>query len=539
MMEEINKLRKLTETLTGNGYLRDRAAEWEYALNAFPDCVFITNTENKIRFVNDALLERLNQTKGAIYGKDCFEVFNHTGCSDACKLENGKEEEFFIGNLHGWFTYSRSKIETKMGKLLGYIVVLRDVTALHLSEEKLRTIIEHTDELFYIHGTDHVVTYVSPTCYDLLGYTVDEMKQDWTNMVTDHPLNKIGIEKTEKAIETGKKQPPYLLEFIKKDGSFVFLEVNESPVKDSEGNVIGIAGAARDVTAHIEAEEELRKERDLSQKYLDVSGVIFVALDKDKKVTMINKKGCELLGYEEEEILGKDWIENFIRPINGFKVSKIFERVINNDGTSTAENMVVSKSGEVRIIKWHNSNILDNDGNVVGTLSSGHDVTEKRKQEKLLAEAKENFKQELKDFVINTARAKILIIEDEENIVTLLDTFLEEEGYKTFTAMDGQKALESFYKNKPDLVVVDLTIPKISGIDVIKEINKNFPCTPILVLSGTELTEDVDAALRAGAWYYAKKPMDMRIFKRAVSRLLDHGRYIKECKMLNKYLDEN
>jgi PAS domain-containing protein len=54
------------------------------------------------------------------------------------------------------------------------------------------------------------------------------------------------------------------------------------------------------------AEEDLRAERDMAHRYLDVAGVILLALDKDAKVSLINRKGCEILGYTEPEILGKD-----------------------------------------------------------------------------------------------------------------------------------------------------------------------------------------------------------------------------------------
>ena len=55
-----------------------------------------------------------------------------------------------------------------------------------------------------------------------------------------------------------------------------------------------------------------KKEQPLSQKYLDLVGVIIVAIDADQKVNLINKRGCEVLGYKESEIVGKNWFENFI-----------------------------------------------------------------------------------------------------------------------------------------------------------------------------------------------------------------------------------
>src|SRR4030042_3002830 len=112
--------------------------------------------------------------------------------------------------------------------------------ALNDSEQKFRNIVEHSNELFYVHDTHHKLTYVSPQSLQILGYTPDEMMTEWTNLVTENPINKIGIEMTNKALETGQRQMPYSLELYRKDGSRVWLEIDESPYKDKAGNVIGI-----------------------------------------------------------------------------------------------------------------------------------------------------------------------------------------------------------------------------------------------------------------------------------------------------------
>jgi len=131
--------------------------------------------------------------------------------------------------------------------------------ALQESEKQLRTIIEHSDELFYIHDTEHLLTYVSSTSEAILGYTPEEMKRKWTELATDNPINLTGVKITENAIKTGKKHKPYLLELEKQDGTFVLLEIDESPVKDATDKVVGISGAARDVTLQKQTEDRLIK----------------------------------------------------------------------------------------------------------------------------------------------------------------------------------------------------------------------------------------------------------------------------------------
>ena len=131
--------------------------------------------------------------------------------------------------------------------------------ALQKSENQLKTIIEHSNELFFLHDTNNFLNYVSPNSEAILGYTPEEMKIKWTELVSDNHINLKGVKFTEAAIKTGKTQKPYLLEFKKKDGTLVFLEIDESPVKDSKGKVVAVSGAARNVTEKILSEKKLAK----------------------------------------------------------------------------------------------------------------------------------------------------------------------------------------------------------------------------------------------------------------------------------------
>lgn len=145
-----------------------------------------------------------------------------------------------------------------------------------------------------------------------------------------------------------------------------------------------------------QSEEKVRQERDRAQHYLDIAGVIILVIGTDGKVQLINKKGCEILGYTEDEIIGKDWFENFIPEEERHKVKNIFSRMTSGeiDPFEYAENMIITRSGEKRIISWHNSVIKDgNNQQIVAVLSSGEDITERRRaeleKEKTLAELKE------------------------------------------------------------------------------------------------------------------------------------------------------
>jgi PAS domain S-box-containing protein len=126
--------------------------------------------------------------------------------------------------------------------------------------------------------------------------------------------------------------------------------------------------------------ESLRKERDRAQRYLDISGVMIVVITRDQRVALINKKGCEILGYDEEEIVGKNWFDNFIPARLRDQIKTVFERLIKGEirPLEYFENPVLTKSGEERTIAWHNSVLKDDNDNIISTLGSGEDITERR-----------------------------------------------------------------------------------------------------------------------------------------------------------------
>jgi PAS domain S-box-containing protein len=107
------------------------------------------------------------------------------------------------------------------------------------------------------------------------------------------------------------------------------------------------------------------------------------ALDVQGRVTLINRKGCTTLGWEEGELLGRDWFETCIPAGIREQVRICFRNLLAGDLTQI-ENPVLTRSGEERMFRWSNSLLRDNDGAVIGTLSSGEDVTERNQAQSAL-----------------------------------------------------------------------------------------------------------------------------------------------------------
>jgi PAS domain S-box-containing protein len=136
------------------------------------------------------------------------------------------------------------------------IKTARTEEALRDSENKLRGIVEHSNNLFYSHTPDHILTYLSPQTRQFFDCEPNEALVNWTELITDNPVNAEGLKHTQKAIDTGERQPPYVLEAVGKKGRKLWVEVNESPVVQ-DSKTIAIVGALTDITKRKRAEDKL------------------------------------------------------------------------------------------------------------------------------------------------------------------------------------------------------------------------------------------------------------------------------------------
>lgn len=149
-----------------------------------------------------------------------------------------------------------------------------------------------------------------------------------------------------------------------------------------------------DITKEKRYKQRLIHEKNKAERYLDISGVMFISLDRFQNIVLANKKASEILGYKQEELIGMNWFNNFLPQANIKEVKKVFDQIISGeiDPVKYYENPVITKSGEERIIFWHNSIVYDDEQSIIGLLSSGNDVTELKKAERKLKESEELYR---------------------------------------------------------------------------------------------------------------------------------------------------
>ncbi|WP_340818986.1 PAS domain S-box protein [Methanolobus sp. WCC4] len=135
-------------------------------------------------------------------------------------------------------------------------------------------------------------------------------------------------------------------------------------------------------------QDNMIKERDQAQNYLDVVAVMMLVLDEDNTIKLINKRGLEILGYEEEEVLGKNLFEHLIPDECCSEMEAHLLDTLDHDGDEINyyESPILTKQKEQRIVSWYSKPITDDNGRVTGILCSGQDITKRKKAEEKLKE---------------------------------------------------------------------------------------------------------------------------------------------------------
>ena len=233
-------------------------------------------------------------------------------------------------------------------------------------------------------------------------------------------------------------------EGVTKDGRSIWVRIGLN-FHEEQGKLYSLATVS-DKTEKISAERSMKKYARQAQLFFDLSTAIFLELDKDGCILLINNAGCQLLESTEEELLGKNWFSTFINKVDRPIIKKIFGSLMAGNITESQSfsSEIVTKSGKSKLIQWQNTVVKNNKGEIKGTLSSGVDISaqqelEKKQTEAILIGAEKERKRiaiELHDGIVQALSAVSMNLKSlEDNILTLSE--------------DNQKA----YNDALDLVI--------------------------------------------------------------------------------------
>ncbi len=224
-------------------------------------------------------------------------------------------------------------------------------------------------------------------------------------------------EKWNEALETGEYDIEHRIvvngktKWVREKADIKFDE-NEEPVE--------VIGSVQDITEEKELEEELRSRKNFVETLLEASPVFYVAIDSDGETLMMNATMLDALGYEEEEVGGKDYLSNFVPEDEREDLAEIFERIVESEESTLNENHILTKKGEEILVEWHGRPIFDEDGELEFFFGVGIDITDRREMKK---------KQKLFSSSLDQASAEIYWITPEGKFAYTNETVSERLGY--------------------------------------------------------------------------------------------------------------
>ncbi len=406
-------VRDISDRKQAENLLRISEANLSVTLQSIGDAVIATDAAGKITRMNDTAERmtgwKLTEAKGRRLTEAFHIVNSKTREPSVNPVELVLEKGQIVGLANHTALISRdgkefqisdsaAPIRNANGLIVGVVLVFSDVTEEYHIQESLQAstdLLQRTGNIAKIGGWDldlktMKLYWSQETC------RIFEIENDIAPSVTEAinyyapESQPIITEAVKNAIDHGT---PYDVELklITAKGRHIWTRSIGSAILE-DGKVVKLIGAFQDITAHKLAEAALNEERELTQTYLNVIETMVIALNAKGEITSINRKGCELLGWDEKDLLGRSWFSTCLPQPEGLEtVFPFFLRLMSGElaGTEYLENPVVTRNGELREIAWHNAILKDRQGVIVGTLSSGEDITIRKKAEEALRQVTE------------------------------------------------------------------------------------------------------------------------------------------------------
>ncbi|MGA2368453.1 MAG: PAS domain-containing protein [Dehalococcoidia bacterium] len=369
-----------------------------------------------IKDINRAAEKIEKISKDAVMGKSVLEVFpgiREFGLFDVFQRvwQTGKSERHAISlyrdeRVSGWkenYVY-----KSPAGDV---VAVYDDITVskglqekLRASEEakqladlKYRAMLDEMNESYFELDPSGNFTFFNDSLCRYLGYAREELQgmnyKTYTPKEEWHDVVQTSVD----AFTTGKPTVSRLLTNIRKDGQRIYVEHSIFPLKNEEGQIIGLRGLGRDVTERVVAENQIVRSKNLLQSVLDADPDWIYVMDDQHRFLLVNRAFSTALGFEPQNMIGKIDTEFFPKELclgNPAKGIKGFHA----EDDDVLRGREVRRSGDV--LKWKNGTshiydtlkvpLRDHSGAIYSVLVYGHDVTEQRRYEKELKGSYDN-----------------------------------------------------------------------------------------------------------------------------------------------------
>ena len=280
---------------------------------------------------------------------------------------------------------SIQQLETELAKAKNRISELKANTELDLNDLLLHSqiLLNLSEGVCLVSARDASIAFTNSVFDKIFGYESGELvgkPVTCINSPEDDPQT-TADEIMSSLLKTGEWQGE--IKNIKKDGTRFWCYAKVIAYESQQFGPVYIS-VHQDITEQKAIELELAKQKELESRIFDTAQVIILLLDTEGRIVNFNPYMEDLTGYAQNEVIGKDWFTTFL-PVNDQQtVKEIFKLALNGNHTRGNINPILAKDGHKICIEWYDSNLKDKDGNIIGILAIGHDISEQRRTQQEL-----------------------------------------------------------------------------------------------------------------------------------------------------------
>ena len=382
--------KELRETTVSKDYI-------DNIMGSMIDSLFVIDPDAKIRTINKAISDLLGYREVELLEKDVSFLFSEEEEEEENTFKSVKLQKLIRdGAISDYEIMFKTKdgnnipvllsgavMRDKDNDITDIVCVAKDITEYKEAERKIhqfRTALDNSaDQIFLIDRNAMRFIDVNETaCHDLQ-YSEDELLNLGPQDIKPYHTRETLIVEFDKIIKEQTKTGKIETVHKRKNGSEIPVEVFLRFFK-IEGRDVVIA-TARDITERKKSEIALKEEYAFSKSLIDTAQVVILVVDKDARIVRINSYMEKIFGFSMDEVLGKDWFDTFLPLQDHSKTRALFKKSIDDINAAANINPILTKDGALVQIEWYDKTLKDNNGNTIGVLAIGQDITERKKAE--------------------------------------------------------------------------------------------------------------------------------------------------------------
>lgn len=371
-------------------------------LDYSPAVIYLNDTQHRYRLINRKFENLFNTTLTEIVGKSVYDVWRPE-IAEVFVTNNQKvidegmplEVEEVAPHEDGLHTYRTIKFPLYDADGVPFAVCgistdisdvcdeLRRRKIAEAERAKLIAILEATPDIVGTIDLEERIHYLNSAARKIFGFGEDDDCTNFT-LADVQPDWSYEIVRNE-GIPTAMRDGVWVGEtaFLSHDGREIPVSKLIVAHKSPDGRVEMLSTIARDITQQKQIAATLFEAERRWRSLLDNVYLVVVGLDKKGKVEYANHCFLDLVGYSKAEIIGQDWFETFLPTHQKKQMQSSFSELWSQEFYTHHNNVILTKSGEERVIAWNNTVLQDLQGDVIGTLSIGEDITERQVIERM------------------------------------------------------------------------------------------------------------------------------------------------------------